>query len=126
MDRVVAQQGRRALAPRPDALAWTAALAREAVGQLPGSACIVTVPAGLSPAPDEAWRLALGSGDRQDRSRSSAGAFAAGCLARTPDGRVTFDNRIEAREERTRTEWRAALARIYETAVAAADVMEPA
>ena len=121
----IAQQGRRALGATAGVREWTAALAREAVGQLPGSACIVTVPAGLSPAPDETWRLELEAATGKQIALER-GAFAAGCLARTPDGRVTFDNRIEAREDRTRAAWRAALARIYETAVAAADVMEPA
>jgi ParB-like chromosome segregation protein Spo0J len=121
----VAQQGRRAFATAPDALAWTAALAGEAVRQLPGSACVVTVPAGLSPAPDDAWRLALEASTGRQITLER-GPFPAGCIARTPDARVTFDNRLEAREERMRTEWRAALARIYETAVADANVLEPA
>lgn len=121
----VAQQGRRAFATAPDALTWTAALAREAVRQLPGSACVVTVPAGLSPAPDEAWRLALEASTGRQIALEH-GPFPAGCLARTPDARVTFDNRLEAREDRMRTRWRAALARIYEMAVADADVLEPA
>jgi vacuolar-type H+-ATPase subunit E/Vma4 len=121
----IAQQGRRAFATAPEALAWTAALACEAVRQLPGSACVVTVPAGLSPAPDEAWRLALEASTGRQITLER-GPFPAGCVARTPDGRVTFDNRLEAREGRMRTRWRAALARIYEAAVADADVLEPA
>ena len=119
----IAQQGRRVLGAAERTDDWTAALAREAVRHLPGPACIVTVPS-VSAAPDDAWRVALEAATGKQITLER-GAFAAGCLARTPDGRVTFDNRLEAREDRLRTEWRAALARIYEAAVAAADVMEP-
>jgi hypothetical protein len=121
----VVARGRAAAAAAPDALAWTAALAREAIARLPGTACIVTVPEALVPAAaDAAWRGAL------ERSAGRAitiegGAFAAGCIARTTDGRVAFDNRAEAREARTATRWRAALARVYESAVADAAVPEP-
>lgn len=121
----IVQQGRRGLAAAPDALAWTAALAREAVRSLPGAVCVVTVPASLIPAPDESWRLALEKATGKPITLE-LGPLSAGCTARTPDGRVTFDNRIDAREARTLTEWRAALARIYEAAIAQAAVMEPA
>jgi hypothetical protein len=121
----IATQGRRTFAAAPEALAWTAALAREAVRQLPGSACVVTVPAGLSPAPDEGWRVALEASTGRQITLER-GSFDSGCVARTPDGRVTFDNRIEAREARMTTEWRGALARIYQTAIARPYVMEPA
>jgi vacuolar-type H+-ATPase subunit E/Vma4 len=50
------------------------------------------------------------------------GAFDAGCIARSADGRVTFDNTVEARERRCRTEWRAAVARLYDAAIAAQTV----
>ena len=50
----------------------------------------------------------------------------AGCIARTPDGAVTFDNRVEAREERSQATWRAAVARIYASAIVPTPETAPA
>ena len=113
----VAAEGRRRLASDGDAASWLQARITESVRALPGTSAVVTVPAAHVPAV-----AAL----RQDIEAASgkqitieAGILAAGCLVRTPDGRVTFDNSVEARERRARSEWRAAVARCYDAAVAA-------
>jgi vacuolar-type H+-ATPase subunit E/Vma4 len=123
--RGVADAGRRAIADAPDALAWTASLAIEAARQLPGTACIVSVPSSLRAAVTDAWRqeIARASGKAVT---VEAGAMTAGCIARTPDGAVTFDNRVEAREERSQATWRAAVARIYASAIVPTPETAPA
>jgi hypothetical protein len=108
----VAEAGRRAIAAAPDAQGFLARLTREAVFELPGDEAIVALPSALV-ADAEAWRGAI-ERDTRKRLAFEAAPFAAGCIARTPDGRVTFDNTVEARERRSRTEWRTAIARLYE------------
>lgn len=110
----VAAAGRRAIAEAADVQALLERLTREAVLELPGLDCIVTVPAALAPGA-EAWRAAV-ERDAGKHLVIEAGAISAGCVARTPDARVSFDNTIEARERRTRTQWRTAVARLYDEA----------
>jgi hypothetical protein len=112
----VAAEGRRAIATGPDAQAWLERMAREAAAELPGDACIVTVPAAQLAGAD-AWRTRVAA-DLKKTVRLEAGDVAAGCIARTLDGRVTFDNTVEARERRARTEWRTAVAHVYDEAIA--------
>ena len=112
----VAEQGRRAIATGADAQAWLERVTREAVAELPGDACVVQLPASLASAA-EAWRPAVERDARKHLVFEPA-ALTAGCIARTPDGRVTFDNTVEARERRSRTEWRTAVARLYDQALA--------
>ena len=113
----VAAEGRRAIATGPAAWAWLERVTREAVAELPGDACVVTIPAAQL-ADADSWCRSVGA-DLKKSIRLEAGDISAGCLARTPDGRVTFDNTVEARERRARTEWRTAIARLYDEAVAA-------
>jgi vacuolar-type H+-ATPase subunit E/Vma4 len=108
------------MATGPAAPAWLEHLAREAVADLPGDACVVTIPA-TQLADAARWCDSVGA-DLEKSIRLEAGDISAGCIARTPDGRVTFDNTVEARERRARTEWRTAIARLYDEAVA----MQPA
>ena len=113
----VTDEGRRAVMNAPDLVAWTGSLAEEAVRALPGAAAVIAVPAGLLPRIDEQWRRSV-EPRTQKTVTLEPGDFACGCVARTPDGKVTFDNRVEARERRTVSEWRPVLARLYEAAVA--------
>jgi vacuolar-type H+-ATPase subunit E/Vma4 len=113
----VAAEGRRAIATGPAARAWLERVTREAVAELPGDACVVTIPA-TQLADAERWCGSVGA-DLEKSIRLEAGNISAGCIARTPDGRVTFDNTVEARERRARTEWRTAIACLYDEAVAA-------
>ena len=114
----VAAEGRRRIAAGPAAQAWLERVVREAAAELPGAACVVTVPAALL-AGAQGWRAGV-ERDLQKQLTLQAGELTAGCVARTPDGRVTFDNTVEARERRARTEWRTAVARLYDEAIAAA------
>jgi hypothetical protein len=112
----IVRRGRVAIATAPDVESWTAALAREAVEALPGDACVLILPASIASRFGDAWREAL---ERQTRKRIviEVGTIAAGCCARTSDGRVAFDNSLEARERRAQTAWRAELAKRYDAAV---------
>lgn len=123
----IVQQGGRVLATAPDAASWTAALAREAVAALPGDACVLVIPAALAGALGDGWRVALEHATGT-RVTVEPGPLSAGCVARTPDGRVTFDNSLEARQRRVHAAWRRALARLYDaaTAEAPAGAGEPA
>lgn len=115
----VIDAARPALATARDVVPWTAALVVEAVRQLPpGASVIVAVPAAILLATDDAWRSALES--RTGRSLVfEKGSFTAGCTVRTGDGRVSFDNRLDARAARMSTEWRTALVRRYDAAIGA-------
>ena len=89
---------------------------REAVPHLPGPALVVSAPAGFAAVLTDAWRREL----ETDTGRTLTLGFtgpAAGCIVGTPDGSVTFDNSVAARSRRSASEWRAALARLYEDAV---------
>lgn len=100
-----------------DAARWIAALIREGAAHLPTAAFVVTLPVSLAPVCTDAWRQGL----EREVGRSFTTEFdgeRAGCVLRTPDGRITFDNSAEARERRTLGRWRPALARIYDLAVA--------
>jgi len=112
----IVRRGRAAIATAPDVESWTATLAREAVEALPGDACVLVLPGSIAPRFGDAWREAL---ERQTGKRIAieVGTLAAGCCARTPDGRVAFDNSLEARERRAQTAWRAELAKRYDAAV---------
>jgi vacuolar-type H+-ATPase subunit E/Vma4 len=113
----VIEAGRATLATAGDSVEWTAALVVEAVRQLPaGASVVVAVPAAIRRATDDAWRSALEN--RTGRSLVfEDGRFSAGCTVRTADGRVSFDNRVDARAARTETAWRTALVRRYDAAV---------
>jgi vacuolar-type H+-ATPase subunit E/Vma4 len=115
----VIDAARPALATASDVVPWTAALVLEAVDQLPaGASVIVAVPAAIMLATDDAWRSGLEN--RTGRSLVfEKGTFTAGCTARTGDGRVSFDNRLDARAARMATEWRTALVRRYDAAIGA-------
>lgn len=113
----IALEGRRAITAAPEVQRWLEALTREAVAALPGDACVVALPAPLV-AGAEAWRAAV-EHDSGKRLVFESASLAAGCTARTPDGRVAFDNTIEARERRAWARWRTAVARIYDAAQAA-------
>lgn len=116
----IAEAGRQALTDATGAPAWLERLVRESVSHVPGPDCIVTVPHGLASVA-AGWRDAIERATGR-RLVFEDGAFAAGCIARSADGRVTFDNTVAARERRSRTEWRAAVARLYDAAIAAQPV----
>jgi vacuolar-type H+-ATPase subunit E/Vma4 len=94
-----------------------AALAREALSRLPGGVCEIVVPdadiAGLGPA----WRRAVVDASGREDVRIAAGSHEGGCIARTLDGRASFDNSYAARATRFQSAWRSALAEIFEQAL---------
>ena len=94
-----------------------AVLAHEAMSRLPGGVCELVVPeadvAWLGPE----WCRAVAHGAGRDDVRVVAGSHEGGCIARTLDGRASFDNSYAARAERFQAAWRSALAEIYEQAL---------
>jgi vacuolar-type H+-ATPase subunit E/Vma4 len=114
----VADVGSAAVVAAPDTSIWTDRLASEAVGALEGDACVLVVPSLVAPSLDGGWRAAL---ERKTGKRITleSGPLSAGCIARSCDGRVTFDNSLDARVRRAQTAWRAALAKVYDEAIAA-------
>jgi len=113
----VAAEGRRRLASDGGAASWLRARLTESVRAVPGPSAVVTVPAAHVPAASALREEIEAASGKQ--ITIEAGTLAGGCVARTPDGRVTFDNSVEARERRARSEWRAAVARCYDAAVVA-------
>ena len=120
----VVRRGCTTLAAAPDAAGWTESLAREALAALAGEQCVLTVPADLV-GPLEARRAAI-EGRSGKRITIQKGTLTAGCIARTSDGRITFDNSLDARTRRTQTVWRAILAKAYDAAVAPGHAAEHA
>jgi hypothetical protein len=118
----VVRRGCVAIAAAPDAIEWTESLAREALAALSGEPCVLIVPADLV-SPLEARRPALEECSAK-RITIEAGSLAAGCIGRTADGRVTFDNSLEARARRMQTRWRAILAKAYDEAALSAHAVE--
>jgi vacuolar-type H+-ATPase subunit E/Vma4 len=91
-------------------------LAAEGISRLPGDSFDVIASERVAPRLDAAWcrRLEEKCGKRQVRL-APAGALRpeGGCLVRTADGRITFDNSFEARARRFETAWRGVLAGLY-------------
>ena len=115
--RIVAEGLRRLESPEPaaerrDSLAR---LAAEAAASLPGEASEIVVAPADAALLDEAWckDVAKAAGKKVVRVVADAGRRAGGCLARTPGGKVSFDNGYEARARRFEPVWRAGLAEIY-------------
>jgi vacuolar-type H+-ATPase subunit E/Vma4 len=107
---------RRTAAERRNELA---ALAREAVARLPAGAIELVVDAGAAADLDDAWRAALAACRGGDRITIVTAVVNGGCIARSADGRASFDNSYAARAERLQAEWRAALSAIYERVTSA-------
>jgi len=92
-----------------------ALLAREAVGRLPPGAIEIVVSEADAGLLDREWRALVAPVD-PDSIRVIAGAIDGGCIARSADGRASFDNTYSARAERLQAAWRAELADLYEEA----------
>ena len=96
--------------PRRELLA---SLAREAIEGLPGDAFDVFVSPADAPLCDETWRRGVAGSSRRVAVRSDDPPEGGGCMARTADGRVSFDNGFAARARRFEAAWRAELARVF-------------
>jgi vacuolar-type H+-ATPase subunit E/Vma4 len=94
-----------------------AVLAREALSRLPGRVCEIAVPEADVALLGPEWRRAVADAADRDDVRVTAGSHEGGCIARTPDGRASFDNSYAARAQRFQAAWRSALAEVYEQAL---------
>lgn len=92
-------------------------LAREAIARLPGGPIEIAVGEADAPLLDAEWRAALLPAS-PDQILIVTAAIDGGVLARTRDGRASFDNTWPARAERLESTWRAALADLYDHAAA--------
>jgi vacuolar-type H+-ATPase subunit E/Vma4 len=94
-----------------------AVLAHEAMSRLPAGVCeLVVSEADLAwLGPD--WCRAVANGAGRDEVRVAAGSHEGGCIARTLDGRASFDNSYAARAGRFQAVWRSALGEVYERAL---------
>jgi vacuolar-type H+-ATPase subunit E/Vma4 len=115
----VAAEAQRVLTERErgsEARAELERLAREAIRRLPGDCFEIAVSEQSAGLLDEAWcrQLATACGKREIRIARPEERPAAGCVIRTCDGRISFDNSLKARAARLEPQWRAALARLYD------------
>jgi len=94
-----------------------ARLTREAIDRLPPGRLDILVSAADAPLLDAEWIATVG-GDRHADLTVGVGAVEGGCIVRTADGRVVFDNTWPARHERLQSAWRSAMTDVYEHAVA--------
>lgn len=118
IERVVVA-GQRTLA-EPEELgqrrAWLARLARDGLERLPGDRFEVVVAAADAAILDAAWCREVASSDAcQVRVVATEPTPRGGCVVRTADGKVAFDNSIEARSQRFQSAWRSALGELYES-----------
>jgi vacuolar-type H+-ATPase subunit E/Vma4 len=122
MDRAL-ELGRKVLTNREDGRAHRdqlAALVAEGLARLPGRACEIVLSEADVAALGPDWGHGIARLNGRDDIRVAAGPLDGGCILRTPDGRMSFDNSYAARANRFQATWRSALARVYEQAISAA------
>ena len=102
------------------------ALAAEGLARLPGGVCEIVVSAADAALLGPDWVHDVARLNGRDDVRVTVGPVDAGCILRTADGRLSFDNRYAARADRFQAAWRSALARLYEQAIASASVTDRA
>lgn len=108
-----AQQLRERL-PAAETTAQLAALAREAIARLPAGSIVIVVSAADAPLLDRDWRALVSPSGDPDQVTITVAAIDGGCIARSADGRASFDNTYAARTERLQSRWRAELSEYYE------------
>lgn len=89
-------------------------LATEAVARLPDDVIEIAVSAADAELLDRNWRARVSRSGDPERIRIVPAAIDGGCLARTADGRASFDNTYGARAARLQAAWRNELADLYE------------
>jgi vacuolar-type H+-ATPase subunit E/Vma4 len=94
-----------------------ARLVHECLVRLQSSTVDIVVSETDVPLLDEAWQLELRRAYRLETLTIITGRIDGGCLVRTIDGRASYDNTFQARADRFRTAWRAALAELYDRSV---------
>jgi vacuolar-type H+-ATPase subunit E/Vma4 len=100
--------------PADEARAALATLAREAISRLPAGAVQLAVSGADAALLDRAWLAAVSRSGAADDITLVVESIDGGCIARSADGRASFDNTYEARVERLQAHWRAALADMYD------------
>jgi vacuolar-type H+-ATPase subunit E/Vma4 len=100
-----------------------AVLAAEGLARLPGRVCEVVVSDADLRLLGPDWRRDVTCANGRDDVHVTAGPVDGGCIVRTPDGRMSFDNSYAARAKRFQAAWRSALARLYEQAISTAGRM---
>lgn len=124
--RVAAGGLQRLLAADPaDRRADLLRLAREAVMRLPGDRVELIVSDADAAVTDAAWRAEIEAATARTVSVvSSDTVTTGGCIARTADGRLSYDNTYGARARRFESTWRQALGALFDTATAPAPVLQ--
>lgn len=113
---LAAAEGRRRLSEGGDPAGrreLLARLAREAMESLPGDGFEVSVSPADAAMCDQTWARSVAGPVRRLRVSCDSPPEGGGCLVRTADGRITFDNGFAARARRFETAWRSELARIF-------------
>lgn len=100
--------------PASEARATLATLAREAISRLPAGAIELGVTAADAPLLDADWCASISPTRRAEDVRIVVDRIDGGCIARSADGRASFDNSYATRAERLQAQWRAALSDFYE------------
>ena len=116
----VLELGRKVLTNRDDAPAQRdelAALVAEGLARLPGRVCDVVVSEADVALLGPDWGRDIARLNGRDDIRVTTGPLDGGCVLRTPDGRMSFDNSYTARANRFQATWRSALARVYEQVI---------
>ena len=92
-------------------------LARDCLERLPGQNFEILLCAADAAILDPGWHQEVGldGRERQVRITTDINVADGGCIVRTADGKVSFDNTFAARAERFQSAWRAALGAIYES-----------
>jgi vacuolar-type H+-ATPase subunit E/Vma4 len=114
--RVVAERARQQLRDATDAQRRADLLtcAGEAIAQMPAGGCELLVAARDLVLLDERWRDALHRTVSRPVTIVACPEIDGGCVARSPDGRLRFDNTLAARETRFEPHWRRRLAECFE------------
>lgn len=115
--RTVRSMGRDAIVGMdPQAAAdWIERLVLRAAPHIPGSDCTVEVSPAIAALLDGTRREQMEKATGK-RLRLEACGPPAGCVVRSPDGAIAFDNSIDALEQRASRAWRLALGRLYDAA----------
>jgi vacuolar-type H+-ATPase subunit E/Vma4 len=115
----VVAEGRRRLAEPMSAERQRALLTRlaaEALERLPGDRFEVVACAADAALMDEEWcREVASAAGKLQLCAVAAEEIAGGCIVRTADRKIAFDNTFDARARRLESAWRAALGSSYET-----------
>ena len=105
--------------PADEARAALAGLAREAISRLPAGAIELAVTEADASLLDDGWRASVSPSGNAADIRIVVEPLHGGCIARSVDGRASFDNTYETRIERLQAQWRGALSDYYERITAA-------